>query len=286
MRGLGRFAIAGLVLAAAGCLLGQGRQTALSPPMKHLYFGFDKDGYPGDDLLPVLRKDFAYTGYWLNDPPGMKSNPWEGKRGVVYAAGFGFLLLFNGRLDAEILDAKNQGRDAAALGRDDAAAAAAAAGREGFPAGAVIFLDQEEGGRLLAEQAEYVGAWIAAVDQRGYRAGVYGSGIPVPAGGSKMSTAQDVAARFPQAVLWVWNDRCPPAPGCAVPGGPMDPAQSGSPRALVWQYAQSPRRPEDTGGCRRTYAADGRCYAPGMVHSEGSYVDLDVSLTPDPSRGR
>ena len=77
------------------------------------------------------------------------------------AAGFGFLVLWNGRLDAEILKAgkvRDGGRSAGA--RRTGAAAAAAARAEGFPAGAtMLFLDQEEGGRLLPEQAGYL-LWV------------------------------------------------------------------------------------------------------------------------------
>jgi len=107
--------------------------------------GFDKNDYPGDELLPALHKTFAYTGFWLNNPPGMTSNPWAGKRDRVRTAGFGFLILFNGRLDADL-----KGKDAAALGKVDAQAAVAAALRENFPAASIIFLDQEEGGRMTA----------------------------------------------------------------------------------------------------------------------------------------
>ncbi|HZZ39895.1 MAG TPA: glycoside hydrolase domain-containing protein [Acidobacteriaceae bacterium] len=250
------------------------------------YFGFDKNGYPGDALLAPLHRTFAYTGYWLNDPPGMTANPWAGKRGVVRAAGFGFLLLFNGRLEAQL-----KGQNAASLGELDGRDAVLAAEREGFPAGAIIFLDQEEGGALTKEQAVYMEVWIHAVqrssEQRsGYRAGVYASGIAVPAGAVRMSTAQDVRTRFPEAALWVWNDACPPAPGCVVPRGNLKIAQSGFPGALVWQYAQAPRRPEDTEACAKTYAADNQCYAPGLPQSPATRVDLDVSWMADPSQGR
>src|SRR5579875_919066 len=98
------------------------------------YYGFDKNGYPGDNLLSPPHSTFAYAGYWLSNPPGMQTNPWAGKRAAIRAAGFGFLLLFNGRLDAQL-----QHGEAAALGREDAASAIAAAKREGFPDGAVIF---------------------------------------------------------------------------------------------------------------------------------------------------
>ena len=151
------------------------------------YVGFDKNDYPGDELLPALHKTFTYTGYWLNNPPGMTSNPWVGKRDRVRAAGFGFLILFNGRLDADL-----KGQDAAALGKADAQAAFDAALRENFPAGSIIFLDQEEGGRLFPEQAAYVGAWIDTVSDSDFRAGIYCSGVAVPDGAGSISTAQDV----------------------------------------------------------------------------------------------
>lgn len=267
----------------AACLLLVSTLTAVA---QETYTGFDKNGYPGDAQLPALHRSFAYTGYWLNNPPGMTSNPWEGKRGIVHAAGFGFLLLFNARLDAQL-----KGHDAAALGHADGAAAIAAAQHEHFPSGAVIFLDQEEGGRLLPEQAAYLGAWLSTVSHTvvsgsRYGAGVYCSGISVPSGTEMMSTAQDVMTRFPNARLWVWNDKCPPAPGCVVPGRSLDPARSGFPQALVWQYAQSPRRPEDTAACRQTYAANGLCYAPHLPQTDQTFIDLDVSGSPDPSYGR
>ncbi len=34
------------------------------------YLGFDRNDYPGDGNLPALRKSFAFTGFWLNNPPG------------------------------------------------------------------------------------------------------------------------------------------------------------------------------------------------------------------------
>ncbi|HET7347456.1 MAG TPA: glycoside hydrolase domain-containing protein [Acidobacteriaceae bacterium] len=245
------------------------------------YIGFDKNGYPGDDLLPALHRTFAFSGYWLNNPPGMQSNPWSGKREVLRRAGFGFLLLFNGRLYANL-----QGQDAAALGHADAAAAIAAARKEGFPAGAVIFLDQEEGGQLLPEQASYIGAWLDGIEKSQYRAGVYCSGVPVGKGGGGMSTAQDIAQRFPAAKLWFWDDRCPPAPGCTVPEKNFRAPSSDFPHALAWQYAKSPREPELTSGCGATYAADGQCYAPSLPHSAATFIDMDWSRSADPSQGR
>jgi hypothetical protein len=39
------------------------------------YLGFDRNTYPGDANLKALHQTFAYTGYWLNNPPGEKRTP-------------------------------------------------------------------------------------------------------------------------------------------------------------------------------------------------------------------
>ena len=138
-----------LLLLAATCTC-QAQQPAA-------YTGFDRNLYPGDALLPALRQSFTFTGYWLNNPPGETSNTWTGKRALLKQNGFGFLVLFRGRTDSEL-----KGNDAAALGLQDAKAAVAAAAFEGFPKDILIFIDQEEGGRLLPEQAAYLFTWIDA----------------------------------------------------------------------------------------------------------------------------
>ncbi|HTZ58804.1 MAG TPA: glycoside hydrolase domain-containing protein [Acidobacteriaceae bacterium] len=244
------------------------------------YIGFDKNDYPGDALLPALHRSFAYTGYWLNNPPGASTNGWIGKRTTLKAAGFGFLILFNGRSDAQL-----KGKDAAAMGRADAAAAVAAAQREGFPPAAILFLDQEEGGRLLPEQSGYLFSWVKTVRSSQYRPGVYCSGISVPDGSSQISTAKDILSHDSHIALWVANDQCPPSPGCVVGRRSLEPASSGITQATVWQYALSPRRPF-AAQCGATYSADNYCYAPGVAHSSATFLDLDVSASADPSHGR
>jgi hypothetical protein len=258
-----------------------GQSSTTAGPGK-TYIGFDKNDYPGNELLPALHRSLSYTGYWLNNPPGASGNTWVGKRAVLKANGFGFLILYNGRLDAQLA-----GKDAAALGRSDAAAAVSAAKKEGFAPGAILFLDQEEGGHLLAEQSAYLFSWIEAVRGSEYRPGVYCSGIQVADGSSNTSTAKEILQHEGNrpVALWVFNDRCPPAPGCRLPGKSLPAASSGTPEALVWQFARSPRT-EFARQCAATYAADNNCYAPGLPHSAQTFVDLNVSGSPDPSRGR
>ena len=103
----------------------QAKETTNSPS----YLGFDRNNYPGDQNLKVLRQTFSYTGYWLNAPPSARSNTWSGKRLKLQSAGFGFLVLFNGRLFNELKSVSY----ATKLGKSDARAAIAAARHEGFP---------------------------------------------------------------------------------------------------------------------------------------------------------
>lgn len=251
------------------------------------YIGFDRNDYPGDENLPALRRYFSFAGYWLNIPPGERQNLWQGKRELLLRQGFGFLVLFNGRLDAEILKAQRSGTQPTALGKNDATAAIAAAHREHFPDATILFLDQEQGGRLLAEQAAYLLAWTEAVAHSGYRPGVYGSGQPVNEDhGHTITTAQDIrthvaAQHLHSITLWVAQDTCPPSNGCTLKPPPL--AASGTPDAAVWQYSQSPRRKSFTAACARTYAADGNCYAPDLPTLS---IDFDLATSPDPSHGR
>jgi len=245
------------------------------------YLGFDRNEYPGNAALPALRQTFSFAGYWLNTPPGAKANSWTGKREAVKNAGLGFLLLFNGRLDAELRKAAS----AAQLGRSDADAAVAAARGEGFPNDSVIFLDQEEGGRMLPEQKAYIYAWVDGVNGAGYRAGIYCSGIAAPEGNTSVVAADDIRENSSGRKIeyWVSNDSCPPSPGCSSSQVPL-PSAGGTRFASVWQYAQSPRRRDFARGCSG-YARDGNCYPPNLL-GERIFVDLDSAESPDPSRGK
>ncbi len=249
--------------------------------------GFDSNDYPGDDSLPAVRQHFSFAGYWLTNPPGAHNNGWVGKRDLLLRNGFGFLILANGKTDAEISHAKHAGTTPAALGAKDAANAVAAARREHFPTHAIIFLDQEEGGRLNENQSTYLLAWTEAVAHSGYLPGVYASGQPVDdAPGKTITTIQNIrelvaAQHLHDIAFWVYQDACPPANGCTMQPPPL--AASGIPDVTAWQYAQSPRRKELTATCAKTYAANGNCYAPGLPNFT---LDLSVATSSDPSHGR
>lgn len=275
--------LCGAALLANGRVEAQDAATAAATRLT--FTGMDRNDYPGDSLLGALHRSFAFTGYWLNAPPGETANSWAGKRNLLRERGFGFAVLWNGKLDKDL-----KGKDAASLGRADAAAAVASAMKEGFPKGTLVFLDQEEGGRLFPEQLSYILGFVDGMRRAGWRAGVYCSGIPVDDGnGSTVNTAQDLLRQAGswKIPLWVARDECPPSPGCTIlPKPPLPSAELGFPNAVLWQYALSPRRPEFTGGCPKNYDADSQCYAPGVYHGQYGFVDLDAADSSDPSGGR
>jgi len=268
-----------LLAIASACL-------AIAPAaVAQSYLGMDRNDYPGDANMQSLRKTFAFTGYWLNNPPGADGNSWQGKRSALQAMGYGFLILFNGREYKELKASGN----AAGVGTRDAATAARAANAEGFPKNAIIFLDQEQGGRMLSEQRAYIHAWVDGVVKAGYRGGIYCSGIAARES-PKVSvvTANDIRENAGKREIhfFISNDQCPPSPGCVYRATAPSPGASGLAFAEVWQYAQSPRRPELTAACRATYASDGNCFPPGVAASSGLHIDIDAASSPDPSSGR
>src|SRR5437867_6722447 len=262
------------------------------------YLGFDRNDYPGDAALLALRRSFSFAGYWLGPPPGAKSNSWSGKRELVRSLGFGFLVLYSGPQSNELQqkwseqhvfnNLKTRLSSARKRGASDARQATAAAKKEGFPSHTVIFLDIEEGGRLPAVYHAYLRSWAGQLARANYRAGVYCSGMPVSEGrGATIITADDIRNNVGSRdlVYWVYNDACPPSPGCVVPQNPPPPSKSGIPYATVWQFAQSPRRKEFTSRCSTTYHADGNCYAPGDT-ARSWFLDINSADSTDPSHGK
>jgi hypothetical protein len=248
------------------------------------FLGFDLNEYPGDDALPVLRKAFSFSGYWLSPPPEAKSNGWLGKRSLMQSQGFGFAVLFNGPLNGKLKSPAL----AKQMGAADGETASRVARQEGFSPGTIIFLDIEEGGRLAPAYYDYLRAWMATLAQSHFRSGAYCSGIPLNDGdGKTITTVKDIQEHLGDAtlVLWVLNDVCQPSPGCVSSQSPPPVGQGGFSEASVWQFAQSPRRKDRTAKCVATYNRDGNCYAPSDV-AHNWWLDLDVANSPNPSAAR
>jgi hypothetical protein len=248
------------------------------------YLGFDRNIFPGKNSLSILRRTFAFSGYWLSPPPSEKTNSWLGQRELLLSEGFGFLLLYRG---PETRDLNNEAA-AVEKGAHDAAEAVSTAKKEGFPANATIFLDIEEGGRLPAAYHSYLHAWAKGLAEAGYSSGAYCSGMRVKEGpGITFTTADDISAHAPSQdfVYFIYNDACPPSPGCTFPQNPPAPTVGGIPYSKVWQFVRSPRQMEFTAHCAPGYNADGNCYAPGDT-AHAWFLDVSTSNSPDPSNGR
>jgi hypothetical protein len=260
----------------------------VAPEHLHFYLGFDRNIYPGDDALPILRKTFSFASYWLSPPPGEKTNTWSGKRDPLRKQGFGFVVLFRGREEKDLKSIE----DAANKGEEDARATVEAAQREGFGSQTIIYLDIEEGGRLSLKYHKYLIQWLWHVSPLYFRGGFYCSGIPVKEGkGKAITTCEDIldnlTPRSHEFSLWAYNDACPPSPGCTFPKKP--PSYSVSVNGFcencisIWQFAQSPRRKEFAAHCPG-YARDNNCYAPADTTHKW-HLDVNTATSPDPSGG-
>jgi hypothetical protein len=271
-----------LTAAIVFLLLLSGTASPQSAQQKY-FLGFDRNDYPGDDAMKLLSKEFVFTSYWLGNPPQTKSNSWSGKREFLKSLGYGFLPLFSGPTSGELRDEPYTLKRVAA----DAQSAIAAARKEGFPSGTVIFLDIEEGGRLPSTYFTYLKLWASSLTEAGFRVGVYCSAIPIDEDeGLRLITSDFIRDKIKpvELVYWVFNDVCPPSPGCNSTLAPLSPAKSGVAYAQVWQFVRSPRDKETARHCRG-YAKDGQCYA--AIDAAHRYnLDLNSATSADPSAPR
>jgi len=269
------------VFVLAGVLTcGSGHRFGLQTVAARATLGFDRNDYPGVAGMCELRKEFAFAGYWLTPPPGEQSNSWVGKRKEMEALGYGFLLLARGRAAKAIQTMAGAGR----MGTADASEAVSRAKAEGFASGGIIFIDIEDGGRLATEYHAYLRAWADEIAKLGFRPGAYCSGMAVDeGGGATMVTADDIRSNeAPRSfAYWVFNDACPPSPGCVSAGNPPLPSASGVKDAVAWQFVRSPREKETAARCSG-YAADQNCYAAADAAKKW-HLDMNVAGSLNPS---
>ncbi len=272
----GRAIVLAGVLACLGGSLSGGEQDRVGRGN----LGFDRNDYPGDAAMKELRKEFTFVGYWLTPPPGAKINSWTGKRKEMETLGYGFLLLARGLAGNAIRTATEAGK----IGVADAREAVRSAKAEGFASGGIIFIDIEDGGRLTAEYHAYLRVWADEIVRLGFRPGVYCSGMAVDeGGGARIVTADDIRSNEAprEFAYWVFNDACPPSPGCASVSNPPLPAASGVKYATVWQFVRSPRVKETAAKCSG-YAGDENCYA-AVDAAEKWHLDMNVAASSNPS---
>lgn len=159
--------------------------------------------------------------------------------------------------------------------------------RKGSGQGRLYFWTSKKAADCHRNFISYLQAWADELVQQGFRPGVYCSGIPVNDGnGLKIVTAENIRSneQARDIVFWVFNDVCPPSPGCRTSVGLLRPAQSGVEYAVVWQFVRSPR-PKETAFACGGYANDGNCYAAADA-AHRWHLDLDLARSSNPSASR
>jgi hypothetical protein len=132
---------------------------------------------------------------------------------------------------------------------------------EGFASGAIIFLDLEDGGRLPAAYHAYLQSWADELVKQGFRPGVYCSGLIVDEGGGvRIVTADDIRTNEAprKFAFWVFNDACPPSPGCVSVENPLPSAMVKD--AVVWRVCTIAARKNTAAHCAG-YSKDENCYS-------------------------
>jgi hypothetical protein len=111
--------------------------------------------------------------------------------------------------------------------------------------------------------------------------------MPVDEGeGHSVITADFIRDQIKPAELiyWVFNDSCPPSPGCSTPRTIPSPANGGVPYARVWQFVRSPRDRQTARRCTG-YAKNGNCYV-AFDTAHKFHLDLNIATSADPSAPR
>ncbi|HSQ24275.1 MAG TPA: glycoside hydrolase domain-containing protein [Pyrinomonadaceae bacterium] len=215
-----------------------------------IFLGFDRSGYPGDNIMQRLRIEarIDFTGFYLAPAPSHGDTGWMSKRTFLQGLGFGFAPVYVGQQQSP----PGSLNLTSAQGHIDGANAAGLSRQADFPAGSVIYLDVETGPPVHQPFIDYYKAWLQAVVDNGFKPGVYCS--------------HHLAAQFigadNRAAVWVFQlaqmggNFTPPLPR-------PDPSHSSFAGAKVLQYAQNAK-----------LKLSGRTLNP---------VDLNTALTADPS---
>ncbi len=212
------------------------------------YAGMDAYAYPGSAQMSWLRTrtNLRWTGFYLGGAPNHGDTSWMSQRSTLVSMGWGLAPIYVGRQVGQASLSRSQGVT-------DGESAASLAAQAGFPRGAVVYLDVEEGGTLPADLVSYYEGWVSGVVAMGYSPGVYCS---------YSTTANQLTQADARATVWVFDigsSSCPAAGTTSFAAPAPTQAWTG---AQSWQFAQN---------CRVTDAY-------GTLN-----IDVNSSSTPDPS---
>jgi hypothetical protein len=211
-----------------------------------MFLGFDRSDYPGDEVMQSLFdsvEDLTFVCLYLAPAPSHQDGSWMAAAPSLRSMGWGLLPTYVGQ---EVIGAGSH-VVTAARGTADAQDSALLAARAGLTAGAVVYLDIENGGLMPGNQVNYVKAWVAEVTANTpYQAGVYCSSGQAPDGTRTAeqvaSITADITAGAGAHPVFTWAFRPIDRGPSVIDLGtelPPDPATSGYGLALAWQYRLS-----------------------------------------------
>lgn len=183
--------VAAGVAQAAAAVTGQSSPIADDYTRGH-YVGFDTHTYPGTAVMRAWKhtpgSPYDWVGFYLPSPCH-DDGSWTGKRDTLVAMGWGLAVVYVGqqtwgrapraRTPAQRDAIRRRTHCSADLvtadeGARDGADAVKRAIAEGFPPGAVIFLDIERMETIPAAMRQYYRAWAAQLLGNGtYQPGIY-----------------------------------------------------------------------------------------------------------------
>ena len=198
--------------------------------------GFDTAIYPGNDVMDWLNANtnLAWCGYYLAPAPSHGSTTWMGNLAYLNGKGWQCVPIYLGQQTI----GPGSHNVTAAQGGIDGADAANLANSEGFPAGAYIYLDVEDGSNPSAASQAYIKAWAQAVLAANYSPGIYCSHL----------IANTIVGFFnginpnPNVRIWAWKVT---QAGTHNYNGDIanipanNPAGSGFASAYAWQFEQN-----------------------------------------------
>ncbi len=213
-----------LALALAGCATGGAPGPSPAEPGPGVpdargVPGFDTREYPGEGVMTrwLAESPYRWVGFYL-PAPCYTGASWRGRRDDLRRIGWGLAVIFVGEQDwpgtraiatedvgaqpqrSDEADRCTRGNLSADQGLADGAAAATAAGEEGFAAGTVVYLDVEPVESVSDSLAAYVKAWTRALVRQGYAPGLY---VHARNADPLLDAMTAAAAGAPTPRLWV-----------------------------------------------------------------------------------
>ena len=237
--------------------------------------GFDKDAYPGIDVMSWLIKhtNLSEVGFYLGGPhAGVATHTWTDNPKTAHdLLGLGWQLapIYVGQQNPKLY------KDSLTNGSRDGLAAVKLMEQNGLTESkAPIYLDWEMGtGSVTAKAGAYITDWCSAVASKGYQPGVY-----CPA-----SVASVIQGFVPNAVFWVANinpAHSDPSSFSVDTSGTIDKFQSPGPAASGFADASGFQYVTQLFADSKTVDPNNPGYNLGAINgfigSSSYWVDLDT----------